>query len=67
MKIHVKTNYLGLITLLLVVAKLTDTIACSWVWVFAPMWIPMAIVGTILAGVAFIAFASFLANILGSR
>ena len=67
MKIHIKTNYVGLITLCLVVAKLTDTIAWSWIWVFAPMWVPFVFVGTILAGVALIAIASFIANILGSK
>jgi uncharacterized integral membrane protein len=44
----------GLITILLVILKVTDNIDISWIWVFAPYWLPMAIVigfmGIIIVG-----------------
>ena len=42
----------GLLTVLFVGLKLTNYIAWSWVWVLAPLWLPIAIgVGLILIGV----------------
>lgn len=37
------------------VLKLTNVIAWSWWWVTAPLWIPLGIVGVLLAVAAFIA------------
>ena len=34
----------GLVTLLLVVLKITDNIDIGWLWVFAPYWLPFALV-----------------------
>jgi hypothetical protein len=39
---------LPFITLILVILKLTGVIDWSWVWVTAPMWIPIAFLGVIL-------------------
>lgn len=36
-------GFLGLLTVLFVGLKLTGQIAWSWVWVFAPLWIPAVV------------------------
>lgn len=36
-------NFLGLLTIVFVVAKITGYIEWSWLWVFAPIWIPLVI------------------------
>lgn len=36
-------GFLGLLTVLFIGLKLTNVIAWSWVWVLAPMWIPLSI------------------------
>lgn len=51
----------GLLTILLMILKLTHNIDISWFWVFAPYWLPIAIVigimlfivigGLLLAGI----------------
>lgn len=38
-----------LLAILLIYLKLNGTIDWSWWWVLAPVWIPMAIVGVIMA------------------
>jgi hypothetical protein len=51
---------LPMITLILVILKLTGVIDWSWVWVTSPIWIPIALVFFILAvalGVVLILFA----------
>ena len=52
---------LPLITLILVILKLTGVIDWSWVWITSPIWIPIALVFFILAvalGVVLILFAA---------
>ena len=52
---------LPLITLILVILKLTGVIDWSWVWVTSPIWIPIALIFFILAvalGVVLILFAT---------
>ena len=36
-------GFLGLLTLLFIGLKLTGHITWSWVWVLAPLWIPISI------------------------
>jgi hypothetical protein len=51
---------LPLITLILVILKLTGVIDWSWVWVTSPIWIPIALLFFILAvalGVVLVLFA----------
>ena len=48
----------GLLTVALIVLKLTGHIDWSWWWVLAPTWIPIAIVLLIMAGGAFIILAA---------
>lgn len=38
----------GTMTLLLAILKLANVINIEWVWVFAPIWIPLALVMGIL-------------------
>ena len=37
-----------MLTILLVILKLTENIDCSWIWVFSPLWIPIVILLAIL-------------------
>lgn len=51
-------GFAGLLTIVFIALKLTGHIAWSWLWVLSPLWIPLsfvaaiAIVGTVLLGVA---------------
>ena len=36
-------SFLGLLTLLFIGLKLTGYITWSWIWVVAPLWIPISI------------------------
>lgn len=42
------TVFLELLTLLLIVLKITEIIQLSWAMVFAPIWIPLLIAGIVL-------------------
>lgn len=39
-----KIGFLGLLTLVFIVLKLTNYIDWSWVWVLSPLWIPFAFI-----------------------
>lgn len=41
--------FTALLTVAFIVLKLTDTIAWSWWWVLAPLWIPV-VLGALVAG-----------------
>ena len=51
-------GFCGLLTIVFITLKLCGVIAWSWWWVFAPLWMPLALVlgilliGLIIAGVA---------------
>jgi hypothetical protein len=53
---------LTLLTIVFVALKLANVIAWSWVWVFAPIWLPAFI---ILAIWLVILFFAIIANIFG--
>jgi hypothetical protein len=40
-----KIGFGSILFLIFLTLKLTDNIQWSWVWVFAPLWIPIVIVG----------------------
>ena len=42
-------SFLGLLTLLFIGLKLTGYITWSWIWVLAPIWIPISIALLILS------------------
>ena len=44
-------DFLGLLTLLFIGLKLTGHIAWSWIWVLAPLWIPISIALVLLSAV----------------
>ena len=50
-------GFLGLLTIVFIVLKLTGVIAWSWIWVLSPLWIPFALVVSI-----FIVFFLFFAR-----
>ena len=44
-------SFLGLLTLLFIGLKLTGYITWSWIWVLAPLWIPISITLLLLSAV----------------
>jgi hypothetical protein len=51
-------GFIGTLTLVFVVLKLTDNIDWSWWWVLSPLWIPVAL---LLVLAAIFALFSFIA------
>lgn len=54
--INVNVNgwFTGLLTIAFIVLKLCGVIDWAWIWVFAPLWIPIAVVvGTYLIVLVF--------------
>ena len=53
-------SFLGLLTLLFIGLKLTGYITWSWIWILAPLWIPISItllvlsVGMLIVGLGII-------------
>jgi hypothetical protein len=41
-------GFAGLLAIVFITLKLTGYIAWSWLWVLSPLWIPLALVVTIL-------------------
>lgn len=47
-------SFLGLLTIVFIVLKLTNVITWSWWWVLAPLWLPLciaALVGVTMIGI----------------
>ena len=57
-------GFLGLLTIILVVLKAMGYITLSWWWVWAPIWVPIAIVavGFMLWFLAALLFATYREN-----
>ena len=51
-----KIGFLGLLTLVFIVLKLTHYIDWSWLWVLSPLWLGWIVVTTILFDFALIGF-----------
>lgn len=41
-------------TVIFFILKMAGTIAWSWWWVFAPLWMPVAIVGSLFAAIGLV-------------
>ena len=41
--VDIHVNFLECLTLLLIALRLTGAIAWSWLWVLAPLWLPLTI------------------------
>lgn len=54
-------GFMGLLTIVFIVLKLTGVINWSWLWVLAPLWIPWAIIGIVCFMVLSIAIICFVA------
>lgn len=48
-------GFFGLLAIVFIVLKLVGIIKWSWLWVLAPIWGPLAVVGAILIFVAILA------------
>lgn len=55
-------SLLGLITLIFVVSKIAGWVTFSWLWVFAPLWLPLAVV---LGGLALFWIVALLLILIG--
>ena len=44
-------GFLGLLTLLFIGLKLTGYITWSWIWVLAPLWIPISIALLVISAI----------------
>lgn len=45
------SGFLGLLTIVLLILEAFKVIQIGWLWVFAPIWIPIAIVLVVWLGV----------------
>jgi hypothetical protein len=43
-------GFLGVLTILFIALKLCGLISWGWLWVMAPLWIPVALVGCFVMG-----------------
>ena len=53
-----------ILTATLVVLKLLGLISIGWLWVFSPLWIPLALVFSVLGVIALVALVLFLIGLL---
>lgn len=51
-------GFAGLLAIVFITLKLTGYIAWSWLWVLSPLWIPLALVVTILLLVSIVGAAT---------
>ena len=51
-------SFCGVLAILFIGLKLTDNIDWSWLWVLSPLWVPPAIIFTILVLVGVVAVAA---------
>jgi len=51
-------DFFGLLTIIFIVLKLTNYIAWSWLWILAPLWIPVTLL------LLFVIFAAIIAAAL---
>jgi len=51
-------GFAGLLAIVFITLKLTGHIAWSWWWVLSPLWIPLALVVTILLFVSIVGAAT---------
>lgn len=63
---EIRLDILSIITVLLVIAKIFGYIDLAWVWVFAPLWVPLALFCVFMAitliAMAVIAIIGFIAD-----
>ena len=46
------TVFIGLLTIIFVVAKIFEKVAFSWLWVFSPIWVSLLVLlGILIIGV----------------
>lgn len=45
-------GFFGLLTVLFIALKLTGTIGWPWLWVLAPLWIPIALLVIVMIVIA---------------
>lgn len=64
-KVSIRFGGLGtILSIIFMVLKLTGNIDWPWVWVFAPFWIPLAIIVVIIAIPMLIIFIDLIIEII---
>lgn len=59
-------GFLGLLTIVFVVAKILGLISWSWWWVFSPLWIIPAVIIGILCAILFVAVFAVTTILIGA-
>ena len=53
---HKGIGFIGTLLIVFIVLKVIGVITCSWLWVFSPLWIPLALLVAMMTVVVLVAF-----------
>ena len=62
MKSETGSGMLIILTCILCILKVANYINIPWLWVFCPIWIPVALIGIFLAFILFLFILSIILN-----
>ena len=62
MKLEIGSGMLIFLTCILCILKVANCINIPWLWVFCPIWIPVALIGIFLAFILFLLVLSIIIN-----
>ena len=62
MKLEIGSGMLIFLTCILCILKAANYINIPWLWVFCPIWIPVALIGIFLAFILFLFILSIIIN-----
>lgn len=49
-------GFIGTLLIVFIVLKVIGVITCSWLWVFSPLWIPLALLVVMITVAVLVAF-----------
>lgn len=49
-------GFIGTLLIVFIVLKVIGAITCSWLWVFSPLWIPLALLVAMMTVAVLVAF-----------
>ncbi len=53
---HKGIGFIGTLLIVFIVLKVIGVITCSWLWVFSPLWIPLALLVAMITVTVLVAF-----------
>ena len=53
---HKGIGFIGTLLIVFIVLKVIGVITCSWLWVFSPLWIPLALLVVMITVAVLVAF-----------